>query len=113
MAESICKQCSNAESNGGDCREFQVSPGHYSWGNYPLGTPLFSRDTEIERLCVEEGGTFNSEVSNCGNFIQKQCEFAQLGAYALDCHCDRACKWGAAGAYLAACSDPTKSFEAA
>ncbi|MFA9202193.1 MAG: hypothetical protein ACEQSC_01415 [Candidatus Nanopelagicaceae bacterium] len=104
---TICKQCSNAESLGGKCREFQASDGHYTWG-----TPIFQDDDELERLVSYQGGTFNSEVTNCGNFIQKQCEFAQLGAYAVDCHCDRACKWGAAGAYLAVCSDPTKSFEA-
>lgn len=35
-----------------------------------------------------------------------ECEFAQLGAYELDCHCDRPCSWQASGAYLAVCSKP-------
>ena len=37
-----------------------------------------------------------------------QCEFAQQGAWELDCHCDRQCSWQSMGAYLAVCAKPDR-----
>jgi hypothetical protein len=71
---TICKDCKNAETNGGKCREFQLSDGYYTWR-----TPISKNDCDLEQSALYNGAVQDYKISQCVTFAKIEAVCGECG----------------------------------